>query len=399
VRRQSIVIPFEQALGALGLAETIAICPVPSGYPSPKQINLVLRQHGGKNLLFEASANTEDVVAETRAHLERRGVSRLDGVLVTHCHGDHAGTAGVVASWGWPEGERAPIYLNSAGYRFLTHPEAAFVNETYELFLTRAHWGLLEFNQLSNAQMVDHEMRRRYSGYFARTPKSALRFVDHAQLPEGIWAVVTPGHSNDCVLYYDEDLGLAVPGDTIICTGRSDQPSTYGYVIPIFTVAGQSYSMAYERYLQTIRVLRRFFETHHVRAILPPHGKLAVTRPEDWVRFAEGYFEGIYRALLEQYLGDPERRSRPFMAKDLNAFIPSAGAHPISTPSHSFGMLCTLADEGYFTMSEDPQTRQITFHLERMPPDDYVTRRLAEDPGPLPVFMRHQRPSSALASL
>jgi hypothetical protein len=49
-------------------------------------------------------------------------------------------------------------------------------------------------------------------------------------------------------------------------------------------------------------------------------------------------------------------------------------------------------------MTEDPHTRQISFQVERMPPDDYVVRRLAEDPGPLPVFKRSQRPSSALAS-
>jgi hypothetical protein len=246
--------------------------------------------------------------------------------------------------------------------------------------------------------MVGHALRKLYADYFARTPKSALRFVDHAQLPDGIWAIETPGHSNDCVLYYDEELRVAVPGDTIICTGLVDKPETQAYVIPIFTVAGQSYSMAYERYIQTIRVLRRFFDTHHVRAVLPPHGKFAVTRPLEWVRFAEGYFKGIYRALLEEFLGDPARKDAPFRACDLNRFIPSAGAHPISTPSHTFGMLCSLVDEGYFSMTEDPHTRQISFQVERVPPDDYVVRRLAEDPGPLPVFKRSQRPSSALAS-
>jgi glyoxylase-like metal-dependent hydrolase (beta-lactamase superfamily II) len=392
------VIPFEQALDDLGLADAVSVCPVPSGYPSPKLINLVLRRHGGMTLLFEASAHTEEIVEQIHEHLRRLGVSRLDGVLVTHCHGDHGGSAGVIAQWGRPPENRAPIYVHSASYRFLTHPDAAFLNETYELFLTRAHWGLLQYNELTNDEMLHNDFRRRYSGYFARTPKSDLRFVDHAQLPDSIWAVVTPGHSNDCVLYYDEELGIAVPGDTIICTGRADQPDTYGYVIPIFTVAGQSYSMAYERFLQTVRVLRRFFQSYRVRAVLPPHGKIAVTRPDDWVRFAEGYFEGIYRALLEDFLGDTDRRNRPFMAKDLNAFIPSAGAHPISTPSHTFGMLCALADEGYFALSEDPHTRQITFELERMPPDDYVRARLGEDPGPLPIFKRSQRPSSALGS-
>jgi glyoxylase-like metal-dependent hydrolase (beta-lactamase superfamily II) len=375
------------------MAGEVTICPVPSGYPSPKLVNLVLRRRRNQAFLFEASASRKDVIDETRAHLSTQGVERLDGVLVTHCHGDHAGSAGVVAGLGRPNGERAPIYVHSASYRFLTHPEPAFLNETYELFLTRAHWGLLEFNTLSNDQMFDHELRRQFAGYFSRTPKSALRFVDQAQLPDGICALYTPGHSNDCVLYYDEELGFAVPGDTIICTGLPEKPETHAYVIPIFTVAGQSYSMAYERYVHTIGVLRRFFETYRVRAVLPPHGKFAITRPLEWVRFAEGYFKGIYRALLEDFLSDPAWSNKPFRACDLSRYIPSAGAHPISTPSHTFGMLCALVDEGYFSMEENPQTRQISFTVERTPPDDWVAKSFSADPGPLPLFSHSQRAS------
>jgi glyoxylase-like metal-dependent hydrolase (beta-lactamase superfamily II) len=390
------MIPFEKALAGLGVASEVTVCPVQSGYPSPKLVNLVLRQRRGKAYLFEASAATGDVVAETFAHLDAHQVARLDGVFVTHCHGDHAGSAGIVAARGYPDGERAPIYLHSASYRFLTHPDPAFLNETYELFLTRAHWGLLEYNALSNEQMIDHQLRKQYARYFARTPKTALRFVDQAELPDGIWALFTPGHSNDCVLYYDEELGLAIPGDTIICTGLVEKPETQAYVIPIFTVAGQSYSMAYERYVHTISVLRCFFETHRVRAVLPPHGKFAITEPLEWVRFAEGYFKGIYRALLEDFLS--ARAGEPFRACDLNRFIPSAGAHPVSTPSHTFGMLCALVDEGYFSMEEHPHTRQISFTVERTPPEDWVAKSLARDPGPLPLFMHSQRASGAHAA-
>jgi glyoxylase-like metal-dependent hydrolase (beta-lactamase superfamily II) len=380
------MIPFAQAFEQLRLGDALAVLPVQSGYPSPKLINLVLRRHRGTALLFESSAARPDIVAEIGAQLDVHGVQRLDALLVTHCHGDHAGSSGLIAARGRTGGERAPIYLHSAGYRFLTHPEAAFLNETYELFLTRAHWGLIEYNRLSEADMLENALRKRFSGYFARTPKTALRFVDQGQLPDGVLAVKTPGHSSDCVLYYDTELEVAVPGDTIICTGIVEKQDTHGYVIPIFTVAGQSYSMAYERYLQTIRVLRRFFESHAVRAILPPHGRFAVTRPIEWVEFAEGYFREIFRALLEDFLGEASRRSTPFLARDLNPYIPSAGAHPISTPSHSFGMLCSLADEGYFTLEEHAHTRQITFAVENLPPADWAERRLAEDPGPLPIY-------------
>lgn len=380
------MIPFARAFAELGLTGQLEVVPVSSGYPSPKQVNLVVRRSGGTTFLFESSAARPDIVAEARAGLAAHGVRQLDAMLVTHCHGDHAGSAGLLAGLGREEGERAPIYLHSAGYRFLTHPDAAFLNETYELFLTRSHWGLHEYNALSDEQMMNNALRRRFSGYFSRTPKRALRFVDGGALPPGLLAVATPGHSLDCVLYFDETLGVAIPGDTIICTGRVDLPETHGYVIPIFTVAGQAYSQAYERFLGTVRVLQRFFETHEVRAVIPPHGKFAVTRPLEWVSFAHNYFRGIYRAFLEDFLGDPERRMRPFRACDLNAFIPTAGSHPISTPSHTFGMLCALADEGWLSLEEHLHTRQITFKLDELPPADYVERRLAEPVHALPVF-------------
>jgi glyoxylase-like metal-dependent hydrolase (beta-lactamase superfamily II) len=386
--------PFAQALGELGLEASVSILPVQSGYPSPKQVNLVLRRAGAVTYLFEASAARTDIVGEIQAGLDLLGVEQLDALLVTHCHGDHAGSSGLIAARGRAPGERAPIHLHSAGYRFLTHPEAAFLNETYELFLTRSHWGLLDYSELSDEQILDNAIRKRFQGYFARTPKRALRFVDGGELPEGILAVATPGHSLDCVLYYDTQLGIAIPGDTIICTGLVDKPDTWGFVIPIFTVAGQAYSMAFERFLRTISVLAAFFERYPVSAVLPPHGKLAVTRPADWVSFARAYFLGIYRALREDFLSDPARRGAPFRACDLNPFIPTAGSHPISTPSHSFGMLCALADEGYLSLSEHPRTRQIAFRLEEMPPGDYVERRLDEDPGPLPIFARRSAAGS-----
>lgn len=377
---------FAHALRELGLESEIRVLPVQSGYPSPKAVNLVLRRVGGQTFLFESSAARPDIVQEIQDHLDREGVTRLDALLVTHCHGDHAGSCGIVAGRGRPEGERAPIYLASPGYRFITHPDAAFLQETHELFVQRAQFGLIEYDAAGSDALVEHAIRKQFRGYFARAPKSALRFVDHGIIPDGILAVPTPGHSNDCVLYFDPALGVAVPGDTILCTGAPDRPDTHGFVVPIFTVAGQSYSMAYEGYLLTIRRLRKFFRTHGVRVILPPHGKFAVTDPMTWIAFAEGYFRGIFQALVEGYFGDARRRERPFRACDLNPFIPSAGAHPISTPSHTFGMLCSLVDDGFLDMAENPTTRQITFTLREMPPADHVERRLALDPGPVPVF-------------
>ena len=130
-------------------------------------------------------------------------------------------------------------------------------------------------------------------------------------------------------------------------------------------------------------MLKKFFSTYRVDFVIPPHGRFAVTDPLDWVAFAEDYFEGIYRAFRQDFLKD---HGDPFRAMELNPYIPTAGSHPISTPGHVFGMLCMLADDGFLDMEEHRQTRQIVFSLVETPPADYVTRILARDPGPLPIY-------------
>jgi hypothetical protein len=113
-----------------------------------------------------------------------------------------------------------------------------------------------------------------------------------------------------------------------------------------------------------------------------------VTDPLGWCDFASRYFEGIYRALLDDFFGDRDHdwRQRSFRAADLAPYIPSAGAHPISTSSHLFGMLCMLADEGYLALTEHPRTRQLTFQLREMPPTDLVAGKLAAPAGQFAVF-------------
>jgi glyoxylase-like metal-dependent hydrolase (beta-lactamase superfamily II) len=353
-------------------------------------VNPVLWRDGERALLFEAPAARPDIVEQLTTALAASDVARLDAVLVTHCHGDHAGMAGVVAGLGRERGDRAPVHVHSAGYRFLTQPAASYFDETFLIFQSRAQYGMLDLSSLTGVDMLNHPRRAPYASYFTRTPRSALHFVDEGRIPGGFVALATPGHSNDCVLYLDRKHGVAIPGDTIICVGRPEDPATHDFVVPIFTVMGQGYSRGFESYLMTIRRVRKLFETHDVRVVLPPHGRFAVVEPMAWVRFAERYFEGLFRILRNEFLlaGRSEPRREPFTAADLSPLIPHAHSHTVSTPSHMFGMLCALSDEGYLTLAEDVTSRRITFALDEVPPDDYMARRLGEDPGALPLFGR-----------
>lgn len=379
--------PHDRALAELGLAERFAVLSVPSGYPSPRLVNPVLLRDGKRAILFEAPAARADIVDELSRSLVRHDVTRLDSVAVTHCHGDHAGMAGVIAALGRPRGERAPIHLHSAGYRFLTQPAASYFDETFLIFQSRAQFGLLDLSSMRPMDMLEHPRRAPYARYFERTPRRVLRFVDEGRLPPGFVALATPGHSNDCVLYLDTETGVAIPGDTIICVGRPEDPRTQDFVVPIFTTMGQGYSRGFESYLATVRRIRALFRSGRVRVVLPPHGRFAVVEPMAWVRFAERYFEGLFRILREDFLlagGSPRRD--PFAAADLNPLVPQAHSHTVSTPSHVFGLLCALADEGYLTLTEDVTSRRITFVLDEVPPRDYIAARLAEEVGPLRLF-------------
>src|ERR1041385_7028497 len=110
------MIPFAEAFEALGLSGRVDVLPVPSGYPTPKLVNLVLRRHAGTTMLFESRAARPDIGEEIKSQLAAHGVRRLDALLVTHCHGDHAGSAGLIAGLGRGKNERAPIHVHSAGY-------------------------------------------------------------------------------------------------------------------------------------------------------------------------------------------------------------------------------------------------------------------------------------------
>ncbi|MFO0694745.1 MAG: MBL fold metallo-hydrolase [Polyangiales bacterium] len=377
--------PIPDALARLGLEKTVTVLAVRSGYPAPKYVQPVLVRRDGRTCLFETSAGNDESVRETEAALAAVGVSRLDAILCTHTHGDHAGAAEFLSRLGREQGGRAPVYLHSSGHRLITSPALAFLDESFDIMVVRSHRSTTRFDELYGEDLLPKQLRTPWLDRYRRIPRSALRFVDRGALPAGILALHVPGHASDCVVYLDEATGVAVPGDTILTGGVPGDTSSYRFVVPPLTVIDSKYSRAVEAYLVSLGRLRRFFETHDVRVIVPPHGRLAVVEPLAWWRGVVEYFEAIYEGFVTKVLDDPGLAS-DFAIVDVGARIEHPRAEPMSTSSHLYGLACLLVEEGVLDAVEDPRTRRIRFRRVGDPAPDFVRSIVEEDRSPLAVL-------------
>jgi hypothetical protein len=103
-----------------------------------------------------------------------------------------------VSRRGRPAPQRAPIHLHSAGYRFMTQPAATFLQETYELFLARSHWGLLDYSSLSDEQILENAIRNRYANYFERVPNEPYRGSAGVSLLTARWRRLMATWASSC---------------------------------------------------------------------------------------------------------------------------------------------------------------------------------------------------------
>lgn len=377
--------PISDALSRLGLGEKLTVVPVPSGYPAPKFVQLVVLREGGRTLLFESSAGDDEHFESTVAGLRAAGVERVDALLCTHTHGDHAGAAGRLAAWGQPDGLRAPIYLHSSGHRMVTCPDLAFMDENFDIMTVRSHRAATRFDELFSEAEQPKQLRPGWQQRYAPVPRSALRFVDRGALPSGIAALHVPGHADDCVMYVIESAGVAIPGDTVLTSGAPADPASWRFVVPPFTVVDQKYSRGVEAFLLSLGRIRQFFELCRVRTIIPPHGRFAVVEPMAWYDATLAYFETLYAELIGQVLEVPSLAAG-FAVVDASSRISHAQAEPMSVTSHLYGLICLLAEEGVLSAREDPRSRHIRFARIGDPPKDLIERLVHEDRSPLRIL-------------
>lgn len=374
--------PLDATLARLGLEAAAEVLAVPSGYPAPKFVNVTLLRSGGKTRVVETSSAEPAALAGLVELLAERGVQRVDEVVATHGHGDHAGAAHALANLGRSADVAAPIYLHSAGHRFLTAPALEFLDEAYAILAARANRGIDDFEAGQAEATFGKYLRAEYLNRYARTPRSGLRFVDHGDLPTRMIALHTPGHSDDCTFFLDLETGLGFPGDTMLARGHPEDPSSHGFMVPPLTVLQQRYSRAVEAYLRSLGRLRRFFETEPVRAVVPPHGRLAITEPLAFCDAAEAHFGWLHDQLVRAI----DDRARPFTANELLEGLVPDHATPQALSGHAVGLLCLYAEFGYLDAEEHPRTRTLRFVRRRPPVPGFVASRIREDRSPLTVF-------------
>jgi len=155
---------------------------------------------GSKPALIDTGpANTAENVIEALAEL---GITRLDSIILTHAHYDHAGGAGRIAEH-FPE---ATIYAHKSATRYLTDPSLLagsveiWDGKAEELFGSPTAIPVRRVRGLSDGDTVDLGGRR-------------------------LQAIETPGHTRSHMVFLDletdamicgDALGIQLPGSRII---------------------------------------------------------------------------------------------------------------------------------------------------------------------------------------
>jgi glyoxylase-like metal-dependent hydrolase (beta-lactamase superfamily II) len=151
----------------------------------------LIRGDDGTNSLIETGPKSS--VRHVFAALDAAGIERLDRIVVTHIHLDHAGAAGTLVER-FPE---AVVYVHEIGAPHLADPAKLWA---------------------SASRIYGDAMERMWGG-IDPIPQSNIRVVsDGDEIDLGgrvIRAIETPGHAYHHHAYLDESTGTVFTGDAV----------------------------------------------------------------------------------------------------------------------------------------------------------------------------------------
>lgn len=158
----------------------------------PRSIASVLLEFGKVRVLIDPGPDS--TLPRLREHLHSRGLSvkKLDAVLLTHIHLDHAGATGSLVR----ENPQLPIYVHQLGAPHMADPSKLLA---------------------SAGKLYAADMHRLF-GAFHPVPAENLRVVQGGETlqlgPGSLQVLYTPGHASHHVTYWDPESGTAFVGDT-----------------------------------------------------------------------------------------------------------------------------------------------------------------------------------------
>lgn len=180
--------------------------PMPTGYPQDDSVRVFLVRFEGKVVLIDTSTSFQNHDELLKAHLDRHAVTRLDYLLLTHCHPDHCGNAQVVKQW-FPE-VKVVIHQNGEErLRLGTEGVKASREDCVREFYRRMGNPIPQGAGVPSYGLPPGE-------YPKRLPLRADWILSADIEFDGIQAITTPGHSTDHVCY-----GIAghfFGGDTVL---------------------------------------------------------------------------------------------------------------------------------------------------------------------------------------
>lgn len=178
--------------------------------PAPYDpVNIYVRvEQDGSFLLIDAGPRANSCLSQLRATLEEAGLSlsKLEAVLLTHCHVDHAGLAGELQ--------------RLTGCDVLVHPaDLQYVVDPARKMAERLNKVLGELDDPDIKRMVEEALslglgRGGLAKHFSSVEPEALGET----APGGLRVLEAPGHTAGSVVYLAQEFSAGFSGDTVLDT-------------------------------------------------------------------------------------------------------------------------------------------------------------------------------------
>ncbi len=156
--------------------------------------------------LLDAGTNTPDVIEAVHEGMKKVGIKKLEQVLVTHWHVDHAGAANTFAQ------EGAQVYVSSRDH----HEWASFVHgQAFSRLNDWAtqEWGVPEIEipgMLKISKRLQHLTALPNQVTFIEPEQTIMAGNDLLRI------ISTPGHTAGHLSFYNEKDGLLFSGDMLL---------------------------------------------------------------------------------------------------------------------------------------------------------------------------------------